>query len=105
MSSYIDKDNVVVDGSVRILFGIDGTVELKNRVDGQSGIFFVERIYDGDTYDGPYEVVPSVRSQILNTKLKLMTDDVTVKEIPYYETSNLQGITVYIADSLEDNNG
>ena len=105
MSSYITKDNVVIDGSVHILFGVDGTVDLNNRVDGQSGIFFTEYISDGDPYEGSYEVVPSVRSQTLKTKLKLMMNDLTVKEIPYYETSNLQGITVYIADSLEDNNG
>lgn len=105
MSSYITKDNVVIDGSVHILFGIDGTVDLNNRVDGQSGIFFIEHIFDGDTYDGPYEVTPSIRSQTLETRLKFMADDLVVKEIPYYETSNLQGITVYIADSLEDNNG
>lgn len=105
MSSYITKDNVVIDGSVHILFGVDGIVDLNNRVDGQSGIFFTEYIYDGETYEGSYEITPSVHSQTLFTKQKFMTDDLTIKEIPYYETSNLQGITVYIADSLEDNNG
>lgn len=102
MTSYITKDNVVIDGSVRILFGVDGTVDLNNRVDGQSGIFFTQYIYDVETYDGSYEVIPSVQDQVLYTKSKLMKDDLTVREIPYYETSNLKGITVYIGDSLED---
>ena len=102
MPPYITKDHVVIDGSVRILFGVDGSVELNNRVDGQSGIFFTQHIYEGDTYDGSYEITPSVQDQVLYTKSKLMKDDLKVREIPYYETSNLKGITVYIGDSLED---
>ena len=48
-------------------------------------------------YDGSYEVTPSVDSQTLFTKDKTMSDNVTVKSIPYYETSNEQnGKTIYI---------
>lgn len=55
-------------------------------------------------YEGLYEVTPKAHSeQTLDTKGKLMTDDVTVFKIPYYETSNLfDGLTVFIA---EDTNG
>lgn len=57
-------------------------------------------IYDGDLYEGPYVVTPKVSSQQLATAHKLMDKDVTVLEIPYFETSNQNGITVYIADEL-----
>lgn len=50
-----------------------------------------------DIYNGEYVVTPApYNSQTLETKAKLMTDDVTVLAIPYYETSNVSGITIYI---------
>lgn len=52
---------------------------------------------DIDVYGGEYIVTPKPYiSQTLETKEKLMANDVTVKEIPYYETSNTSGITIYI---------
>lgn len=56
----------------------------------------------GDIYDGSYMVIPSVEEQKLQTAQKMMTDDVTVKAIPYYDVSNASGgTTVYIADTIE----
>lgn len=50
-----------------------------------------------DIYDGEYIVTPKpFTEQILETKEKTMADDVTVLAIPYYETSNVSGITIYI---------
>lgn len=55
-----------------------------------------------DIYRGEYVVTPKAYdSTVLETKEKLMTDDVTVLEIPYYETSNESGLTVYIAGEDE----
>lgn len=48
-------------------------------------------------YEGPYEVIPKTVDQTLQTKQKSMVDDVTVKEIPYVEVSNIFGTTVSIA--------
>lgn len=48
-------------------------------------------------YTGPYSVIPKIYQQILETKNKLMSDDVTVEEIPYTEVSNISGTTVIIA--------
>ena len=47
-------------------------------------------------YIGSYTVTPKVHAQFLNTKDKIMRDNVSILEIPYYETSNLTGKTVYI---------
>lgn len=48
------------------------------------------------SYDGAYTVTPKTYEQSLATRNKLMRADVTIKEIPYYETSNISGKTVYI---------
>lgn len=50
-----------------------------------------------DVYDGEYIVTPKpYDAQTLETRHKVMIDDVTVLAIPYYETSNVSGITIYI---------
>lgn len=51
-----------------------------------------------EEYTGEYEVTPKIiETQTLNTNNKLMKNDVTVKPIPYYETSNnSNGKTVII---------
>lgn len=54
-----------------------------------------------DTYDGSYEVIPTTDEQVLHTKSKYMEDDVMVRSIPYFETSNQTGgDTVYIASEV-----
>lgn len=56
---------------------------------------------DIPVYEGPYEAIPKVEAQTLPTAKKLMTDDVTVHGVPFYEVSNEQGgNTVYIAKEL-----
>lgn len=48
------------------------------------------------SYEGSYEVTPKVVEQTLPTTGRSLWQDVTVHEIPYYETSNVSGTTVYI---------
>lgn len=48
-------------------------------------------------YEGEYIVTPRTTVQYLDTDNKMMTDDVTVLEIPYSEVSNLYGTTISIA--------
>lgn len=53
-------------------------------------------------YEGDYEVTPTVDGLSLPTRQKYMTDDVTVRAIPFFEVSNQSGgNTVYIADEIE----
>lgn len=54
-------------------------------------------------YDGEYEVTPLAnREQVLETKNKMLKDNIIVKEIPYHETTNLQnGTTVFIGKKGE----
>lgn len=51
-------------------------------------------------YDGEYTVVPKVTEQTLQTEGKIMRQDVTVEQVPYYETSNQKGLTAYIASEV-----
>lgn len=56
---------------------------------------------DKPTYGGTYEVTPSAHeAQILETAGTIMEDDVTVKIIPFFQTSNVSGDTVYIASEV-----
>lgn len=52
---------------------------------------------DAPKYTGVYTVTPETFQQTLYTEGKILVDDVTVKEIPYYEVSNeYNGKTVII---------
>lgn len=52
-------------------------------------------------YTGSYEVTPKTSEQSLKTKDRHLTDDVTVKAIPFFETSNNSGgNTVYIGSEV-----
>ena len=49
-------------------------------------------------YDGPYRVTPLAFSEIeLDTNGKTLRDDIIIERVPYYETSNVSGMTIYIA--------
>ncbi len=53
----------------------------------------------GDThevYEGSYNLVPKVLAQSVETKDKVMKDNVTVAEIPFHEVSNETGKTAII---------
>ena len=52
-------------------------------------------------YVGDYEVTPKINEQSLQTKDKHLTENVTIKSIPYFETSNTSGgNTVYIGSEV-----
>ena len=58
-------------------------------------------VVNGTPYKGPYEVTPRVVGQTMETRNKVMTDDVTIRAIPVYRTSNQSGgTTVYIANEV-----
>lgn len=53
---------------------------------------------NAEEYTGSYEVVPSAKEQILATAQKVLENNVTIKEIPYKEVTNVgnRGTTVII---------
>lgn len=55
----------------------------------------------GEFYTGDYVVVPKANeAQILPTKMLIMSEDLTVTKVPYYQTSNPYGDTAYIASEV-----
>ena len=78
--------------------GIVGGVELLIDSDPGAAVFSMgDAVIIGgsyETYDGPYEITPKVNTdQILQTKDKLMEDDMTVHEITIASVSNPSGGT------------
>ena len=81
-----------------------------NEIDTELDAFFIQTgctfhadfgeivvVRNDEVYTGDYDVIPRVYEQILYTKDKLMTDDVTVEVIPLTKTLNLSnGYTVTI---------
>lgn len=61
----------------------------------------IKKITGGEEYKGSYQVTPKVNEQVLETKEKVMKDNLTVVAIPFFETSNeVGGNTVYIAKEI-----
>jgi hypothetical protein len=51
----------------------------------------------GALYEGEYEVTPKVTEQTMETKEKVMAENVTILAIPYYDVGNTAGgSTVFI---------
>ena len=73
---------------------ISGNITSKKRISGSIYLSGSHVQY----YDGEYEVIPKAwESQELETRQKMMREDVLVHEIPYAEVSNIYGTTVTIA--------
>lgn len=53
-----------------------------------------------ETYEGDYTVIPKVSEQEMQTKNKMMEDNVIIQKIPFYEFSNETGKTVVIGGIL-----
>lgn len=66
------------------------------------GKLSVPQIIVPNPYEGDYVITPRAHDPVtLATMNKTLTDDITVLKIPYYETSNESGMTVYIGNEEE----
>ena len=73
---------------------ISGTILATGTIDGELTIPPEKYV---DPYVGEYTVVSKpFRDEVLKTAGHSMTNNVTVLQIPYYETSNQTGYTIYI---------
>ena len=87
-----------INGTLTVVRRINGQIGRQNRIGG--GINRAQREY-ATVYEGPYAVVPKAfYGQTLETANKYLIDDVTVSQIPYFETSNDYGTTVYIGNEV-----
>ena len=87
-----------LSAELTILNRLAGDMDIVERLDGELGI--IQRGANVDPYTGEYTVVSRVfEEQTLPTKRKFLTDEITVLEIPYIETSNEYGKTVFIGNN------
>lgn len=87
------------DGELNISTTLDGELEAGLTFDGQMGI--IQKVHDADIYEGDYIVIPKANdATVLETRDKMMTDNVTVTKVPFYETHSETGTTVYIASEV-----
>lgn len=74
-----------------------GSIEATLSGDGEIISGVIADYVTAPIYDGEYIITPDTENDIiLPTNDKLMKNDVTVEKIPYYETSNISGVTVFI---------
>lgn len=92
----------VIDAEVMIDEEIVSSVAQNDEsIDAVTEVVIVHNSGDYDYYDGTYHVIPKAYDeQILPTREKIMRDDVTVDSVPYYETHNEKGTTIYIASEV-----
>lgn len=56
----------------------------------------------GEIYQGDYTVTPKTEKQTLQTREKILTENVEILSIPYFDVSNDKGgSTVYIGSEVE----
>ena len=80
--------------------GICGSMNTANMT-GTIGNGIVKVDVSTDPYSGEYEVTPKVDAQTMPCAGKKMLKDVDIKAIPFFETSNEAGTTVYIAAEVD----
>ena len=111
IASHVLVQTKTVSGDIHLDLNNPGAIPINlngnigfNNKHVRNDIDFASTPPEYPRYTGPYEVIPEIVAQVLTTKDKVMRDDVTVLEIPYFETSNPQGgETVYIGSSLDGN--
>lgn len=94
--------NVNADGELVLILANDTEINCGKQglTEQQVKALIDEAISHIAKFDGDYEVTPKVTAQTLSTKSKLMTDDLTVGEIPTFEVGNDFGTTFYIGKEL-----
>ncbi len=87
--------------AIHIIGKLETTKEIRGLI--SCGINRIGEYEPLPVYGGDYEVVSKAnKDSYLETKNKKLTDNIHVKEIPYFETTNLSnGLTVYIGSEVE----
>ena len=86
--------------NINSLFQVNGSITTAQAV---TASLQIPDIVHTAFYDGQYEIEPKAHTTItLNTNGKTLLNNVVIKKIPYFETSNLSsGYTVYIASEVD----
>ena len=85
-----------IKGSIASKKSLKGSITTKEKI---SGFVNVGGMIQQESYDGSYEVTPTIGHQNLQTKNKTMDNDQTIKSIRYPEVNNTSnGITVTLGE-------
>ena len=75
----------------------DSITGILQTVSGLTGELTIPRYVGGDEYNGELSVIPDFQTHILETKGKIVPENITVSEIPISITANeAGGLTAYI---------
>ena len=92
---------------LNVNFGAEKKINIKLREIDQSfkpncgEIHKVIEYVGGEVYEGEYIVTPKVTGQTMPTKDRVLVEDMTIKPIPFFNTSNNSGgTTVYIGSEV-----
>lgn len=86
-----------IKGKIESKINIIGAISLNNVL---KGTLTIGGSGSYQEYSGSYEIIPKPTAQTLKTTNKLMRQDVEIMSIPYFETSNVYGNTVYIGSEM-----
>lgn len=94
MTGIVAEQNGYLTGTIRPSCALTGAIQTNGAIlQGHIQAGLVACQY----YEGEYDVVPKIESQVMKTAGKHMREDVTVEAIPYYEVSNVyDGYTAII---------
>ena len=102
MKGTIVAQNGILHGVIKPTVSLVGTLKPSGVIVGQ--MCMKQPIVvpsTQDVYEGSYDVTPKTMQQTLQTAEKYMLENVTVRKIPYYESSNSGGgSTVYIGTEV-----
>ena len=85
-------------GSIKGIIGAGLNIIGAIKNDTLSGTLNIGGTYQD--YSGAYDVTPKTEGQILETENKILRQDVLIKKIPYFETSNEYGETIFIGSEV-----
>lgn len=88
---------IIHSGDMEPIVYRDGVLEESGSFSGELGIFYTGG--KANAYQGETTVIPRASADtVLHTKDTLVKEDITVKQVPIYATSNKAGgSTIYIA--------
>ncbi len=90
------KETECLTGTISAVPGLSGKLSCNIELKGALSVPDDYSLYFGDC-----EVVPKAfETQTIATANKLLRSDILVREIPYFETHNTKGTTVYIAKEV-----
>ena len=99
-----------ITGNISSTININGLLKNNNNLNSniQSNTNISAKLTVGGSssyldYSGSYDIIPNQEDQTLQTKDKILRENMLVEKIPYFETSNEYGETVYIGSEVQIN--